>query len=216
MNKKIIIVTIITILVVVTVSGCIGSNELVLNNVTGVDNVKLDSENFTSAIITPGSDYFHVKNGDTVLFYAVTGNTIIFNNLTSTYDKKTFKKDWLYSDEYTSVEKKTIAGIKGYVLHDVHVGDTFFFVINNKIYMIGIDKGLLIGDNVKGVEVLLTAWLKASGFKQTWNYPEETNHSNTKNENTKTDENGIKGIYKNDGPYNDNGNELVGGHPEGL
>lgn len=172
MNKKIIIILII-ILGVVAVSGCIGNDELTINNVAGVNDIKLPSENFTSSNIEGGEDAYHSPNGDMVVIYAPTNNGIRFSNISDNYNETSFFSDsgYVYNDSYSTVNPITIAGIKGYHSHDIDLGDAFFFIMNNKVYMISIDDGSLT-DNLLGVEIILEAWLKASGYHQTWSYPE--------------------------------------------
>jgi hypothetical protein len=156
----------------VCVSGCIGSSEIVVDNVAGVDNVKIASENFTSAYLEGGDDNYHSRNGDLTVKYYPTGNKIRFNNLTVPYDETSFFSDtgYVYNDSESTTNHMTIAGIKGYYTYDVNFGDSFFFVMNDKIYVIVLDDGYL-SENLLGVEDLLNAWLKASGYNQTWDYP---------------------------------------------
>jgi hypothetical protein len=171
-NKKKILIMIFIIINVVCVSSCVGSSEFVVDNVAGVDNVKLAFENFTSAYIEGGDDYYHAMNGDLIVKYYPTGNKIRFSNITNTYDETSFFSDtgYVYNDSESITNQMTIAGIKGYHTNDVIWGDSFFFVMNDKIYMIMLDDGYL-SENLLGIEGLLNAWLKASGYKQTWDYP---------------------------------------------
>lgn len=196
MNKKIIIIVLI-ILGVVLVSGCIGSSELVINNVAGVNNVKLPSENFTASYIEGGDDNYHNANGDMSIGYNPTGSGITFYNTTNEYNETSFYSEsgYVFNDSYSTTEPIVIAGIKGYYSHDVDLGDSFFFVMNNKVYMISITNGTLT-DNLVGVEFLLKAWLEASGYKQTWDYPNETTSTNHISNDKKTSNNNSLADYE--------------------
>lgn len=195
MNKKIII-GIIIILGVVAVSGCIGNDELTINNVAGVDNVKLNNSLFSSpSSFEKGSDEYHGINGDVGVKYNPTGDTISF----AVYSNSTDIEGWLEDDGYSNIEEMTINGIKGYYISDsdkakqenVELGDNFIFVMNGKIYGFSVvsNNGENIGsvmDNKIGIELFLSAWLNASGYHQTWDYP-ETITQKAENSNNKSD-----------------------------
>ena len=174
---KIVLISLIVITAIVTVSGCIGESEIVVNNVAGVNNVKLNSSNFGEYTTTSGGvDNFHAPNGDLILRYFPSESKIRFSNMTSSADKLNSYLE--PAQGFTNPEKKTFAGIKGYTYHNQSSNEiTFMFVMNNKIYFITYES-----ESEFGVVELLTAWLTASGFKQNWEYPTEQTNQLVQNE----------------------------------
>lgn len=210
MNKKnkILIILLIIIIAIIGAMIMIASNsELVINDVAGVNNVKLnksvfsESDGISDGSVGKGKDNFHGINGDVSLKYLITNDNIIFSNTTEKYNETKFYSNsgWIIDDGYTTIEKMTIAGIKGYYITDnqkainenVRLGDTFVFVINDTVYSISLSSEnnpfpSLI-NNKEGISLMLSAWLEASGLKQTWDYPNTT--STTVNSETKTTNN---------------------------
>lgn len=178
-NKIGIIILLVIIIFVGAISIMNVNSEININNVAGVNNVKLNNTIFTASAIDGGVDAYHAPNGDMVIGYLPTQDSIRFSNITDIYNENTFfsESGYIFNDTYTTTTPITIAGIKGYYSHDVSMGDSFIFVMNNKVYVISIENGSL-STNLNGVEFLLTAWLKSSGLKQTWNYPENNNVNN--------------------------------------
>lgn len=54
--------------------------------------------------------------------------------------------------------------LKRYYYKDIDYGDSFFFVMNDKVYEIYVDKGIL-DENIDGIDAILTAWLNKSTYK---------------------------------------------------
>ncbi|MEA4957212.1 hypothetical protein SDC9_08485 [bioreactor metagenome] len=191
MNKKNKIGIIIIIILLIAIAGfliSIMNSAIVVNDVAGVDNVELNSSLFSKSggILENAKDDYHAQNGDFFIKYLQTGDTITFSNTSEKYNETDFYSDsgWIVDDGYTVYEPMTIAGIKGYYITDnekainenMQLGDVFVFVMNDKVYTISVSNenetfpSLLL--DKEGINLLLNAWLKASGFKQTWNYPE--------------------------------------------
>jgi len=185
MNKnRIIILTLIIALiltlVIATAILVLVNSELILNDVAGVHNVNLteNKDDFSlSQYAVGGKDIYHNDKGDIAIHYNPSNTDIIFFKSTGVVKDI----DSYLNNNYSKVdEKKTIAGVKGYSIQnnasdvngDISIGDYFIFVIDNKIYRIGVKEGS-INSSVEGIEKILLSWLKASGFNQTWDYPQE-------------------------------------------
>lgn len=186
MDLKIIIGIIVVIFFLVFIGlvgvaqyGAKNSNKnITVNNVAGVDNVILPGTFHPTGISEAGNDTYHNQYGDMIIYYTKTGSEITFfngtdnpNNLPSSETSK--------DDQALGITRanKTIGGIKGVLVTGLNSKtnkneSTFYFIINDKLYMIDFK-----GNSYEGVAILLTAWLDASGYKQVWDYPATQNNT---------------------------------------
>lgn len=181
--KKLIIILIIILAIAIGALFIVtSSGEIIVNNVAGVNNVKLNSSLFSSdPNINQGNDSYHTKYGDFIAIYTPTGSNMRFNDVAKSVDESNSSntKSFNFNESDSNTKPLIIAGIKGYYTNNEESGDVFSFIINNRTYKIIITNGTL-SSNLEGIKSLLTAWLKASGYNQTWDYPNKT----TQNQNT--------------------------------
>jgi hypothetical protein len=141
---------------------------ITVNSVVGVNNVVLPNSFQPTGIDQPGNDTYHNDMGDVVLYYTNTSSHITFLNVTDiARNMPSIELSPLDQEMNITKEYKTIGGIKGIITTSTEKNTADFdFVINNKKYVVEYDIG-----GEEGVSILLSTWLKASGYIQSWNYP---------------------------------------------
>ena len=139
--------------------------DITVNSVAGIDNVTLPNTFHATKIDEPGNDEYHNKYGDLIVYYTPTDSEILFEGNTSfNYeDVKSIAESNTKAEALGVIaEYKNISGINGVLFTSKEDNKaTFYFVINDKNYLIEYDMG-----GEEGVSILLEAWLQASGYKQ--------------------------------------------------
>jgi hypothetical protein len=140
-------------------------NLITIDGVAGVDNVKIP-KNIISKNGMYGGDDYHGEDGvfivcdETLSEEYQTKEDILFT-IINTSEKNKIISDLKKLGDSGSV--KTIGGIKGFeIRHNYEYPDMkeFFFDINGKTY------DLTYTEGSTAIDVLLKAWLDASGYKQ--------------------------------------------------
>jgi len=184
MNKKSILI-IIAILVISAIlySALTSSNEIIVNNVAGVDNVRLDANMFGPAFKVKGEDDgFHLDSGSFIVQNKMTSDRIVFFVEDAEYLKK-FHHDlhilerWQnYDSNKREISNLTVSGINGHLIvsKTSESVEYYTFSINDKTYVMYVtftsdskSKVDSINSNLDAITALLDAWLKASDYKQT-------------------------------------------------
>lgn len=168
MNKNIIGIIFIVVIAIIGISTILGgsnnsstneANEITIKNVLGVNEISLPTSDFSKVEQTDGT----AKAGNLLIKYTKTGNTIMFleNTKDSSAKSATDKLLQDFPDEIT-VTEKTIAGINGFYVKETNpTQGSFYFDKDGKVYNIQVHDALMDDENIKGVEAILNAWLKA-------------------------------------------------------
>lgn len=185
-NKLIIILLLIIVgIFAITTMIMVNSGELVIDNVAGVNNVTLPGENFSAGGVIP-------TNGYSIVHYKPLNKDIYFYDL----NMSDTGYNTLINSQSTSNDDdvKNISGINGTLNYYPEAKTlVFLFEVNNKMYSIDV---MFIEENQvdeaeNAISILLSAWLKVSGYQQTVNYSQNDSNikENSSNVNTNNDNN---------------------------
>lgn len=200
MNNKnfLIVIVIIVAIVIAIVAGIFlissSSGEVVIDNVAGVDNVTLPGENFSKTGTIPGK-------GFSIITYKPLGKQIHFHDLNMS---DTGFNNIITNSDISVNSVKSIAGINGTLNYYAEAKTlVFIFEVNNKLYSIDImdinqDQ---VTEAENAINILLTAWLQSSGYKQT------DNLNNNSTYNTTTSNSNNNNISSNNPPHGSSGHE---------
>jgi len=148
--------------------------KIVISNVAGVNNITLPAENFSVAGTIPAK-------GFSIIHYKPLGKDINISD--SNYTN-------LINIPGVDNDTKNISGITGTLNYYPEAKTlVFIFEANNQLYSIDV---MLIEQNQvdeaeQAINTLLTAWLQASGYKQTHTLEKSNNEPNINNHKDSTE-----------------------------
>lgn len=164
-NKNILIIIGVVIIALVAILAGVflistSNGEIVIDNVAGVNNVTLPAENFSAAGNIPITGYsiVHYKPlGKDIHFYDLNMSDTGYTNLINT-------------PGINNSDVRNISGISG-TLNYYPEAKTLIFIFeaNNKLYSIDVMfiEQNQVAEAEVAITILLSAWLKASGYQQT-------------------------------------------------
>ena len=173
MSKK----SILIILVILAISAIIystgSSNELIVNNVIGVDNVKLNASMFAQPFKTSEHNDGFRQGNNFVVRNKITGDNINFGIDNDGFIETIYNGSFIFYDSNIYVTNFTLSGIKGqYIICNEMSHEYFTFSMNSKTYMIYIDSTTNSKSEVESLYLnfdeishLLDAWLESSDYK---------------------------------------------------